>query len=184
MTTRRPERAPEPAMSFDDQAKASIEFAWKSHAAQESWTAKVDTKASVFFTVNVAGVVALVAFRTQADGLLAALQGWRAHFVDIGILACALALIVAGAAIFPLLGSPKAHRTRRDTIYFGHLRHRDVDDLADQLAQTTAPEQIKQLSRQLVVMSKGNWLKHRLLQVALLVAVAGYGVIFIIVMFA
>jgi len=183
MISRNTEPNDEPTgSSVDDQAKANVEFAWKSHSAQENWTSKVDTKASVFFTVNVAGVVALVALRTQTDGLLALHGGWRPMLVDIGILACACALLLAGAAIFPLLGPASVHKTQHDAIYFGHLRHRKPDDLAKQLTTLTTQDQVEQLSRQLIVMSKGNWFKHRLLQLALLVAAAGYGVIFVVVM--
>jgi hypothetical protein len=167
----------------DSQLKANIEFAWRGHAAQEHWTAKIDTKASIFFTINIAGLVAVLVSRTQTDGRLAQLGGWHQILTDIGILVCAIGVVVAGAAVFPLLGRVREHRTRRDIIYFGHLRHRDPSDVARQLINLTDDQQIDQLSFQLVTMAKGNWVKHRLLQAALLLALAGYGSIFMTVMF-
>lgn len=178
----RPARPAPQHTAPDSPLKANVEFAWRVHTAQENWTSKVDTKASVFFTVNLAGLAAVLAFRTQKDGLLATLTGWRHGFADLGILLCGIAVVVAGVAIFPLLGPVREHQTRRDAIYFGHLRHRSPTNLAQQLVSLTEREQIEQVSRQLVVMAKGNWTKHRCLQLALLTALVGYGSLFAIIM--
>jgi Family of unknown function (DUF5706) len=161
--------------------KHNIEFAWRAHAAQENWTAKVDTKASIFFTVNGAGVAALVALRTQSGGVLEQLGGARQVIADVGIVLCALAVIIAGAAIFPLLGRSTRHRAEHDTIYFGHLRHRTPGEVAEQLRTISDDEKLDHLARQLVVMAKANWIKHRLLQLALLMALTGYATVLAVV---
>ena len=166
----------------DTPLKTNAECAWRVHTAQENWTSKVDTKASAFFTVNLAGLAVILAFRTQKDGLLVTLTGWRHGMADLAILLCGIAVVVAGAAIFPLLGRVHEHQTRRDVIYFGHLRHRSPANLAQQLAGLTEREQIDQLARQLVVMAKGNWIKHRCLQLALLIAFVGSGLLLVIIM--
>jgi len=168
-------------MAIPGSHKHNIEFAWRAHAAQENWTAKVDTKASIFFTVNGAGVAALVALRTQSGGVLEQLAGARQIIGDLGIVLCALAVVIAGAAIFPVLGRSKRHRVERDTIYFGHLRHRTPAEVAEQLRTLNDDEKLDQLARQLVVMSRANWAKHRLLQLALVMALVGYVTVLIVV---
>jgi hypothetical protein len=161
--------------------KHNIEFAWRAHEAQENWTAKVDTKTSIFFTVNGAGVAALVALRTQSGGVLEQLTGARQVISDLGIVLCTLAVVIAGAAIFPLLGRSTRHRVERDTIYFGHLRHRTPAEVAERLRTLSDDEKLDQLARQLVTMSKANWAKHRLLQLALVMALIGYATVLAVV---
>jgi hypothetical protein len=169
--------SPEANSAQAPQVKANIDFAWRAHTALENWTGKLDTKASIFFTVNVAGLAALLALRTQADGRLSQLHGWHEALADSGILLCGFAVVMAAAAVFPRLGRTKDHRTQRDIIYFGHLRHQTPDDVARQIMMLTEQSQAEQLSRQLIVMAKANWAKHRLVQAALLTSLAGYGAV-------
>lgn len=169
---------PEANSAQAPQVKANIDFAWRAHTALENWTGKLDTKASIFLTVNVAGLAALLALRTQADGRLSRLHGLQEAVADSGILFCGFAVVIAAAAVFPRLGRTKDHRAQRDIVYFGHLRHRTPDDVARQIMILTEQGQADQLSRQLVVMAKSNWAKHRLMQAALLTSLAGYGAVF------
>ncbi|PWU61862.1 hypothetical protein DLE60_03435 [Micromonospora globispora] len=100
----------------------------------------------------------------------------------IAITLCGVAASTAGAAVYPMLGRVSRHRSHRGTIYFGHLRHRDPADLAEQLERLTPTEHFNQLSQQLTAMAKRNWWKHRILQGALLIATIGYIAIFLVVM--
>jgi len=52
---------------------------------------------------------------------------------------------------------------RQNTVYFGHLRHWDPDDLAAQLAAGGPPE-LPQLAAQLVATARIAWRKHAWLQ--------------------
>jgi len=150
----------------------AVDFGWKVHAAQEAWTAKVDTKAAIFFTLQTALLAALIAAHAR-DRLLGQLTGWRHVLGDISIGLSGLAVLVAGAAVVPLLGRSATHRRdhRDHLIYFGHLRHWDADDLAARLKKLTIEDELQQLSRQLVELSRRNWAKHRRLQAALTLAV-------------
>ena len=158
--------------------ETNLDLAWRSHTAQESWAIRADTKASIIFTVNSALIVAILALYGQEGGLLDHLGGWRETVIVVGIGLCGLATVAAGVAVYPMLGRHRAHRHRRDTIYFGHLRHREPADLAAQLGGLTPQQHFDQLARQMIVMSRYNWLKHRTLQAALLMAGTGYLMIF------
>ncbi len=191
MTTRTPSGSGQPAA-----LGTNIEFAWRCHTTEENWTSKVDTKASIFFTVNGAGLAGLIALQNQAGSILR--QAGLSALVLLGIGLCAVAAVVAGGAIFPLLKSKDGHRDNskdghrdtskgghrdtsrdghRNVIYFGHLYRRDPAEVAEQLRTLTEEEQLAQLSRNLVAMARANETKHRLLQVALLTAGLGYALV-------
>jgi pycsar effector protein len=161
--------------------RLNIDLAWRSHAAQESWTAKVDTKASIALAANAAVLTAIVASRTQKGSYLEQLTGWREVLLLVAVILCVLAVVCAGAIVFPLLGRRRIRRRpARDTIYFGDLRHRDPGDLRDQLLHLTPHDHLAQLARQLVAMARYNWFKHSMLQIALATAYAGYLLVFVL----
>jgi hypothetical protein len=153
---------------------ARVDFAWRCHVAQESWTSKVDMKASVLLTVNLVGLAALLAGQTSPESPLATLPGWARLGLAAGTVLVGLAAVANVLVIFPILGRRRS--SLRDTIYFGHLRERSPDSVAEQLAGLTVDDQIEQLARQLVAMARANWIKHRTLQLALLLFMAGYAV--------
>ena len=152
----------------------AVEFGWKVHAAQEAWTAKVDTKAAIFFTLQTALLAALIAAHAR-DRLLGQLTGWRHVLGDVSLALSSMSVLVAGAAVVPLLGRSAQHRRghREHLIYFGHLRHWNPEDLAVRLQTLTVEDELQQLSRQLVELSRRNWMKHRRLQAAMTLAVVG-----------
>ena len=171
--------SPLPGPKASDRLGLNLDLAWRSHSAQEGWTARVDTKASIFFTVNGAVLGAVLVARTQPGGLLVGLGSWRAAALFVALLLCALAEVVAGAAVVPMLGSGR-NTGRRGTIYFGELRRRDPADLSDQLMRLTPEEQFAQIAHQLVAMARVNWFKHRIIQVLMAAAFAGYVLIIIV----
>jgi Pycsar effector protein len=167
----RTQRAPEGIARRDSR---STDFAWRVHGAQEAWTAKVDTKAAIFFALETAFLAAVIAAHSH-DRLLGQLTGWRHVFADTGIGFSMVSVFVAGAAVVPLLGRTCEHRQgyRDHLIYFGHLRHWESEALADRLRRLTVEDELRQLGRQLVEQSRRNWTKHRCLQLAMALALLG-----------
>jgi pycsar effector protein len=145
-----------------------IDFAWHCHSAQESWTAKVDTKASIVLTADLIGIAALV-------GVVARdyYHGWRDAQVVIAVALACVGIVATIAAIFPMLG-PRRPASVTNLVYFGQLRRRMAADVAAQLAGATTREFLDELSRQLVNMARLNWIKHRLLQCGLSFSVAAF----------
>jgi hypothetical protein len=153
---------------------AGIEFAWRVHAAQETWTAKVDGKAAIVLSLETAVLAALFAVQSP-NLLLGRLVGWRSIIADIGVAFHITAVAFAAAAVIPLLGPCARHKAEHgnNAIYFGHLRYWNDERLAHWLAKLRPDEELKQLSRQLVELSRRNWRKHRYLQLSMLAALTG-----------
>lgn len=160
--------------------RLNLDIAWRSHAAQESWTGKADAKASIFLAMDGAVLAGVLAARAQKGSYLHGLGGWPATILIIALILCAAGALLAATATFPLLGDPRRRGHRPGTIFFGDLRVRQNDDLSQQLAALTIDEQFSQVAHQLIAMSRASWIKHRLMQGALAVAILGYLLIFIV----
>ena len=171
-----PPLAPEPPA-------AAVEFAWKVHAAQEVWTAKVDGKAAIVLSLETAVLAALFAVESPRL-LLGRLVGWRSALADTGVGLHVIAVTLAAAAVIPLMGRTREHKAERDgnAIYFGHLRHWRHDRLYERLRHLSPDDELQQLSRQLVALSRRNWRKHRNLQISMLAALIGSALIGIAVL--
>jgi hypothetical protein len=148
------------------------EFAWRVHDALDSWTAKVDTKASIALAIESAAFGFVVTLSAKEE-VLASLHGWR-HVLYAGGLGLMLfAVVLALSVVMPQLNRRRAAREWQDNmVYFGHLRHWDAAQLAERLGDANAPEYEAQLARQLVAMSKIAWRKHAWLQWSLVSLVA------------
>nr|WP_219927234.1 Pycsar system effector family protein [Prauserella shujinwangii] len=151
-----------------------VETAWRVHAAIVEWTGKVDAKASFAATIEsviLGGVITL----SDSRRLLADLNSFPAILRDVGLAILAFAVLCAISVVTPRLRSSKMKNEASDNfIYFGHLRHWTPFELAEVLAyRDTLPV----LSRQLVVMSKVAWQKHRRVQVSLLASVVAVALI-------
>jgi len=107
--------------------------------------------------------------------LLDQLTGWRSVFAGLGIGVYIMAMVLAAVAVIPLMGSTKKHRAEydRNAIYFGHLRHWRHGDLNQWLSRMSQEDELAQLSRQLIELSRRNWHKHRSLQLSMLTALFG-----------
>lgn len=159
-----------------------VEFAWRVHEAIQGWTATVDIKASVVVAVEAA--VTGVAAR----GLIT--QHGELHG-SIGLhLATAITALVTLAAavgcglwvVFPRLEHTKtasATYAGAGLIYFGHLRTREPQDIADSLRRLTPDEERVQLARQLIITSDVAWRKHVWLQRSLGLFAIGTGLLVI-----
>lgn len=138
------------------------DFAWKVHEALDSWTGKVDTKASIAVAIE-AAIAGFVITLSTNGGPLSGLRGYRADFDYCGLVLLAASVVASLAVVMPQLSRLKARRTwRSNMIYFGHLRRWDPDTLAEALSSEIPTT--TQLARQLVEMSKIAWRKHAWLQ--------------------
>jgi len=152
-----------------------VDFAWKVHDALDSWTAKVDTKASIVLAIEAALVGFVITLSTKG-GRLSGLHGYRVNLDRVGLGLVAASVLLSLAVVMPQLGRRKAKRNwSSNSIYFGHLRRWDPTKLSAALekGETT----IQQLALQLVTMSKVNWRKHAWLQWSLLCLVVGSGLL-------
>lgn len=156
------------------------DFAWHIHDELSSWTARVDTKASIALAIEAASLGFVVTLSSK-DGLLAHVESWGTWTLHIGTIVLLAGVVLAVAVVLPQL---RGRRTRaehsRNFIYFGHLRHWDAEKLADRLEDDPVGREV--LARQLVTMSKILWSKHVLLQwslVAYVISVALVGSAFL-----
>ncbi|WAL46564.1 Pycsar system effector family protein [Rhodococcus pyridinivorans] len=168
-----PQPEPQQPDSSSSELATVIEFGWRTHSAQEAWTAKVDTKASIVLALDGVVLAAIIGGHNEG-GVLDQLYGWRNVLQGAAAVLVVLALIVAGLVVRPALGSSREHKRdfRDNLIYFGHLRHwhGQTGELADRLRAGSSGDQIEQLAAQLINMARRNWWKHQLLQVALYVS--------------
>jgi hypothetical protein len=144
------------------------------HDAQEVWTGKVDIKASILLALEGGALFAVMSAHGEG-GILSDLHGWQQKIEIMGIALLVIAAIAAIAGVSPLLGSSREHQLQhnRHFIYFGHLRHWDACELKSRLAELTDEEEADMLSRQLIEMSKRNWIKHRYVQTSLAATALG-----------
>ncbi|WP_326563279.1 Pycsar system effector family protein [Micromonospora sp. NBC_01796] len=150
-------------------------FAWQVHAAQESWTAQLDVKASILLAFE--GGTIVVSVPTQGWLSAAATDGWPRYLGLAGIVTLVVAMVLTAVTIAPRLGSPRRHRIeyRDNLVYFGHLRLWSPPALGRRLDRLTLADHNQMLSRQLVVMSRLNWRKHRFLQVSIVALLLALG---------
>jgi len=159
----------------DQESKDGADFAWKVHDALDSWTAKVDTKASIVLAIEAALAGFVITLSNKGDRL-AGLHGYRVDLDRIGLGFLVASVLFSLAIVWPQLGRRKAKRNwSSNMIYFGHLRRWDPDKLASELAEGVP--NVSQLALQLVTMSKVNWRKHVWLQWSLLCLVVGSGLL-------
>lgn len=155
------------------------EFGWRVHGLLDNWTGKVDNKASIVLAIESAAFAFVVTQTTE--GKVFADPGG----VGFWVFRLGLGLLLAAIALALLVVLPQLNRRKstndwaKNSIYFGHLRHWNPDDLAKQLPEQAA-HQREQLARQMVAMSKIAWRKHIWLQGSL-TALAGAVVLLLIV---
>lgn len=168
-------RRGKPAPGANEQHfRDAIELAWRVHGAQEAWTAKVDIKASILLVLEGGSLFAILTANSQT-GALRFFSGRPLVFEIAGVALLFLGTLCSAAAVFPMIGKSSQHRSdyRHHYIYFGHLRHRHPDDLQRKLTLSAGSDELAMLSLQLIAMSRRNWLKHRLVQLSLVLAMVG-----------
>jgi pycsar effector protein len=152
----------------------ATQFAWRVHRAQVSWAGNADVKASILLALEGGAVYAVTS--ALGDGGFLARLGGRLYPIPatIGIFALLLAIAAGSLAIFPRLGQKDKVRDRgRQVIYFGDLRRWSAARLTSHIAGLTEGEELDMLSRQLTEMSKHNWVKHRWVQISLILSLTG-----------
>lgn len=148
-----------------------LDFAWRVHGALDSWTGKVDTKASITLAIESA-VLGFVVTLSKDGERLADLTGASKSLYHLGIVALSAAVFFALRVVMPQLRRRRAKREwTGNMIYFGHLRHWDPSDLAVALRSKRIYE--VQLAKQLVVMADIAWRKHARLQWSIAFLVVG-----------
>lgn len=151
----------------------AVENAWKVHSAIDSWTAKVDVKASIVLSL-LSAAFATAILLAQKDQPLAGLDGWNLWVTRAGFLLLGLGVALSGAVVFPQLRRRASDQEwRSNSIYFGHLRRWDAADLAGVLSEQTDRDRLELLARQHIRMSDIAWRKHARLQYSMLAAAIG-----------
>jgi hypothetical protein len=146
----------------DKDPHGGLDFAWRVHAALDSWTGKVDTKASITVAIESASLGFVLTLSKKGERL-SGLHGLSEVLYKIGVCSLVGALVFALFVVMPQLKRRQARRNwHRGMIYFGHLRHWDPTELASRLKSRQDYE--VHLADQLVVMSKVVWRKHARLQ--------------------
>ncbi|MFD7137453.1 Pycsar system effector family protein [Streptomyces sp. NPDC059894] len=151
---------------------SAVETAWRIHSALADWTGKVDAKAAFALTVESAALALTAVLRSSSHadpgGAPPGLSVPALATAGMGLLT--VAALLAVLAVVPRMGDERVPRSGPGFIYFGDLRGLAPEELA-QILRTTDPLPV--LSRQLVVMSKIAWRKHRCTQASLALAAAG-----------
>lgn len=149
--------------STDPEGGAGDEFAWNVHDALDSWTGKVDTKASITLAIE-AAIAGFVITLSANRGRLSGLHGYHADLEHVGLGFLGASVLASLFVVLPQLSRRKARKNwSTNMIYFGHLRRWDPNKLARALSSGEVPT-TDQLARQLVQMSKIAWRKHAWLQ--------------------
>jgi hypothetical protein len=148
------------------------------HGAQASWAGNADVKASILLALE-GGALYEVIPALGSGGLLARLGGQPYPAAGVaGTIALLLAVVAATIAIFPRLGQKEKGRDRgRQVIYFGDLRRWNAAQLSSHIAGLAQAEELDMLSGQLAEMARHNWVKHRWVQISLILSLAGILVI-------
>jgi hypothetical protein len=139
-----------------------IEFGWKAHDTQGEWTAKVDVKASILLASQVGLLLVAAAVASSKELTVTPLVG--------GLALIGLALLIASgvataSAVYPIL--ERSPEQGFDLLYFGDVRRMSDEQVIQGIEQMSGEEELESLARQLTRMSRGNWRKHRLLQVSI-----------------
>ncbi|WP_278044862.1 Pycsar system effector family protein [Pseudonocardia sediminis] len=99
------------------------------------------------------------------------LTGWELGLFWVGTALLLTAVLFVITVVAPRLRSTKvASEWERNYIYFGHLMHWDPKDLQKVLVEE---DPVPVVTRNIVVMSKIAWQKHRRLQISMWLATFG-----------
>jgi hypothetical protein len=140
----------------------------------QGWTASVDIKASIVLVVETAVAGAATQALITSKGELHQAIGLH---LACAIVAVALLVLSVGCAlwvVFPRLERSRTSRlAAKGLVYFGHLRERGADDIAQALADLTPEQERRQLAAQLCITGAVAWRKHSWLQRSLVLFALG-----------
>ncbi len=155
--------------------KRAVDFAWRVHDLQANWANHADVKASILLVLEGGALYAVVS-AFSADGFLTRLNGRTGPFafaITAGIGALLLAIGAAALAIFPRLGPGQEAGRASHAIYFGDLRRWSPAELGGHLVGLAEDDELEMLSQQLTSMARRNWVKHRWVQLSLVLSLTG-----------
>jgi hypothetical protein len=162
--------------SPDAATEPGVDFGWMVHDALDSWTGKVDTKASIVLAIETA-VAGFVIAMSSDKAQLAHLKGWHVWADRLGLGLLVIGIVASLLVVMPQLRAKTAKREwRSGIIYFGHLRRWDPADLAKRL--DAHEDSTEQLAKQMVQMADIAWWKHVFLQWSLLLFLASCAALF------
>jgi hypothetical protein len=159
----------------DPPGERAVDFAWRVHGLQANWASHADVKASILLVLEGGALYAVVS-ALSGDGFLTRLDGRAGLFafaITAGIGALLLAIGAAALAIFPRLGPGQKADRASHAIYFGDLRRRSPAELRGHLGSLTEDVELEMLSQQLTSMACRNWVKHRWVQISLILSLTG-----------
>lgn len=148
----------------------AVETAWRVHAAQSDWTAKVDAKAVFAFTFETAALAIGVSLSHAIQA--AAEASWlRVVPFWFGIICLSVAAGFSALVVLPRLRSKRLKvEADHNFIYFGHARFWSPKAMRSQLL---SEDELDQLTRQITVMAKVAWIKHVQVQWSFVLGVLG-----------
>lgn len=145
--------------------RTGIEFGWEAHRAVQGWTATVDAKASIVVVVETAVAGAATRALIGAKGELHTATGLHLATAITAVVVLVAAVACALWVVFPRLERTRTQRLApTGLIYFGHLRERGADEIAQALGALTPDEERRQLASQLCITGAVAWRKHSWLQ--------------------
>jgi hypothetical protein len=140
------------------------DFGWRVHDALGDWTGRVDVKASIVLSLEVA-VFGFVVAMARPGGPWSLPVGSASGLFGAGVGVLLIAALLAAAVVFPQLRGRQAKAEwRTNYVYFGHLRRWDPTELATTIGQVDDEVELTLIGRQLVRMSEIAWRKHIWLQ--------------------
>jgi hypothetical protein len=156
---------------------ASVSTAWNIHSALADWTGKVDVKASIALSTELALVTAVVTALSSRFELIRPDGAFTLATLYLGVGLLMSGAFLAIAAVIPRLG--RTGRPQRNFVYFGSLRHWQAEELQVALRET---DPLEMLSVQLVAMSRIVWRKHLLVLCSLTVSALGLTLVALVAM--
>jgi hypothetical protein len=156
---------------------ASVSTAWNIHSALADWTGKVDVKASIALSTELALVTAVITALSSRFELIRPEGAFTLATLYLGVGLLMSGAFLAIAAVVPRLG--RTGRPQRNFVYFGSLRHWQAEELQVALRET---DPLEMLSVQLVAMSRIVWRKHLLVLCSLTVSALGLTLVALVAM--
>lgn len=145
---------------------------WAIYNSHAEWIARVDTKASVLLALQGVALGVVLSLTDEYRPLSAAALAnhpFKVLLFGLGVLTILVSVVLALAVVVPQLGKSVKRPQAEGFIYFGHSRHWGGDEIEKALSRSLTYE----LSRQIVILGKVAWEKHRNAKWSAILFVAG-----------
>jgi len=140
-----------------------------------TWTSNVDNKSSFALGLETGLLAGAVALRGSEDFLQTFHNGFSGVLWATAIVLLGSAVLITTLVVAPRLNSRRLSKdTTKDYIFFGHLAQKYPQGETAELVKALETEPVLDvIARQLQVMGRFAWQKHRRLQLAMIVGTAG-----------